>query len=128
MAFKIIVPVLTNTGATIATDAVVSYLPYLSQLSQLKMPCDLLWHLNAQAKIDGYDNIWTITSPENKTKLSNHTFTLTPAETNFPTKTIIEGHLMAYLESIYGAGDVVAQLNALLARLRVTGGNGLIAD
>lgn len=44
-----------------------------------------------------------------------------------------EGHTVklyrgAAVADATGAGDVVAQLNALLARLRVTGGNGLIAD
>ena len=106
--FRINTNVLTSDGRAIASGTVVSFKQYTNSItSDGKIPCDLRWWYSYDAQTNGWAQVTVCTSAVNRieTQLVNTYLQLTvPVEQL--TYTIIQGYALAFLEGIYGAGNI----------------------
>jgi len=107
--FQINAQVLLSNGSDVATGAVVSLKSYPEAIgTNAKLPCDVRWWNTLASQTAGYDQVCACTDAVKRveTKLSTVYLDVTVPITDL-TYTIIQGWAKTWLESIYGAGNVV---------------------
>ena len=105
--------VLTYDGNSVETGTVVS--PSLNTALMtpnkdgihVNTPVSLLFYMSLQTQNEGYKNIVPIIDTASKKRIDMITLQLTIEEASNPTKQVIESYIKTYLETIYGAGNVV---------------------
>ncbi len=104
--FKITVPVITNDGRTIASNAVVSFTTHPESISNGTMPCDLNWWISNAAQDSGYAKVTPTTNLFNGLVLNVAYLTVTVPAQQF-SYLVFQEWAETWLEGKYGEGNVV---------------------
>ena len=106
--FQINANVLTSDGRNVTTGAVVSFKQYTNSITpDAKIPCDLRWWNSETAQTNNWAQILACTNAVTRveTQLTSAYLTLTVPVQDL-TYDIIQGYALAFLEGIYGSGNI----------------------
>lgn len=108
MIFQINANVLTSDGRNVATGVVVSFTPHTDAITpQGKIPTDLNWWISEEAKTAGWSKISPCTDAVDRvnTRIINVYLQMTVPVDQL-SYSVIQGYGLAWLEGIYGSGNV----------------------
>lgn len=108
LTFRIDAKVLISTGDSIPSGCVVSFSAHVENVATTgKIAYDMDWYFNTAAKTNKLDRVWACTDRNSRMGsriLSYYQTVSDPTEVSYDS---MQAALKAYLESIYGVGNVV---------------------
>lgn len=107
LTFKINAKVLISTGDSIPTGAVCSFTAHVENVGVTgKISYDISWYYSATARTNNWDRVWACTDRTNRIGSRLVSYEQTVADPTAVSYTAMRDAIKAWLESVYGVGNV----------------------